>query len=204
MFNNKKIIILLISLLFLLPGCVRPFLRHVCNFKDDDISNYPDNLESYINYRRIEYIEMEECGDDVWAPIVPRIIPETNSHIVVNECFFCCDCYMLSFDDLCQCYIVFTFDSKELFDLEEDRISRLMFNDGQKAKYDITFFSFPAYIVTLEHFCGASEYILIDRENLMMYYVHYDGFDRDELNIPDRFLPLNDSAITDFSVVYTH
>ena len=204
MYAKKTIILFIIALLLLSTGCVKPFSLHVCDFKDDNISNYPDNLESYIQYRRAEYIEMEECGGDVWAPIVPRIIPETNKYTIVKECYFCCDRYRFILDDLCQCYIVFAFDSKELFDLEENRISGLVFNDGQKAQYNTTVFTLPAYIVTLEHFGGASEYMLIDRENLTMYYIHYDGFDRDELMIPDSFLPLNDSIITDFSVVYTH
>lgn len=202
MFAKKTIIFLMIALLLLPAGCVKHLSLHVCHLNDDDTANYPENLKAYINYRRNEYIEMEDIGDDVWAPVVPRIIPETNSHIVVKECYFHCDCYMLYLDDLCQCYIIFTFDSEEIFDSEADRISGLTFNDGQKAKFDNTVFSFPAYIVTLEDFWGASEYMLIDRENLAMYYVHYDGFDRDGLNIPDSFLPLSGSAITDFSVVH--
>ncbi|MBQ3791745.1 MAG: hypothetical protein II797_01440, partial [Clostridia bacterium] len=116
MFAKKSIILLLIALLLLLSGCVGLFSFHVCDFKDDDITNYPDNLESYMNYRRSEYVEMDKNSEDEWSPIVPRIIPETNSHIVVKECFFECDCYMFALDDLCQSYIVFSFDSEELFD----------------------------------------------------------------------------------------
>ena len=99
MYAKKTIILFIIALLLLSTGCVKPFSHPVCDFKDDNISNYPDNLESYIKYRRAEYIEMEECGGDVWAPIVPRIILETNKYTIVKECYFCCDRYTLILDD---------------------------------------------------------------------------------------------------------
>ena len=134
--------------------------------------------------------------------MIPRIIPEINEHIVVEECFFYCDSYKLLLDDLCQCYIMFSIDSKEVWDSEIGRLSSITYFDDRAIKFETTLFVYPAFIVTLEHFYGASEYLLLDEENLLMYYVHYDGFDRDNLSIPYRLLPIDGNKVEDFSVFY--
>ena len=86
-----------------------------------------------------------------------------------------------------ECIVSVQYDASS-FELEKHRIASI--RGTAPIVYDTTSFQYPAYVTALDLYGHTNQYALLDKENCVIHYVHFQIVDMQDLKIKKDLLPI--------------